>query len=166
MIRQRFIFWATELRQTAVGVASAFVDDEEAEDVAQEVLLRMWEKVVKLEDDESRLKAFAVVTARNLSQNRLRQKRRHPLLRLLSWHDSEHEDSPQRNLEASEADAAFATAMKRLPYNWRRVLEMRNVEEMSFAEIAAVMGTTESSVRGQLSKARKRMVELINKQIL
>jgi RNA polymerase sigma-70 factor (ECF subfamily) len=42
---------------------------------------------------------------------------------------------------------------------------MRNVEGMIFAEIAAVLGTSESSVRGLLSKARTRMVELINQQI-
>lgn len=54
--------------------------------------------------------------------------------------------------------------MAQLPYNWRTVLQMRNVEDMSFAEIAAITGMTESSVRGTLSKARKRMIELINKQ--
>jgi RNA polymerase sigma-70 factor (ECF subfamily) len=68
-------------------------------------------------------------------------------------------------MEASDADSAFSQALQQLPIVWRRVLQMRNIEDMSFAEIAAVLGTSESSVRGLLSKARTRMVELINQQI-
>ena len=155
-----------DLRRAAVGAALAILDDsEEAEDVAQETMLRMWENVEKFEDDARRTKAFAAVTARNLAQNRLRQKRRWPILRLLSRHDRETVDTPLLRMEASDADFAFSQALHQLPTVWRRVLQMRNVEDMSFAEIAAVLGTSESSVRGLLSKARTRMVELIKQQI-
>lgn len=51
--------------------------------------------------------------------------------------------------------------MAQLPYNWRKVVEMREYEKMSFAEIARVLGTTESSCRGLMSKARARLVQLI-----
>ena len=71
---------------------------------------------------------------------------------------------PGNNVGRGSDDSLFAKAMAQLPYNWRTVLQMRNVEDMSFAEIAAITGMTESSVRGTLSKARKRMIELINKQ--
>ena len=63
-----------------------------------------------------------------------------------------------------QLDSLFAQTMAQLPYTWRTLLQMRNVEDMSFAEIAAITGMTESSVRGTLSKARKRMIELINRQ--
>ena len=165
MERQRFIFLASDLRRTAVGAVAVLVDEEEAEDVAQETMLRMWESVERLDDDEARLNAFAATTARNLVRNRLRQKRRHPLQRLLGIHDRQADETPQRRLEDIESQDVFAQALEQLPYNWRRVLQMRNVEDMTFIEIAAVLGTTESSVRGLLSKSRKRMVELINKQI-
>jgi RNA polymerase sigma-70 factor (ECF subfamily) len=86
-------------------------------------------------------------------------------MRLLDKFDHKGDDTPLRQLETSESDKAFTIAMNRLPYNWQRVMQMRNVENMSFAEIAAVLGTSESSVRGLLSKARTRMVEMINQQI-
>jgi RNA polymerase sigma-70 factor (ECF subfamily) len=86
-------------------------------------------------------------------------------MRLLGKFDHKGDDTPLRQLETSESDKAFTIAMNCLPYNWQRVMQMRNVEGMSFAEIAAVLGTSESSVRGLLSKARTRMVELINQQI-
>jgi RNA polymerase sigma-70 factor (ECF subfamily) len=125
----------------------------------------MWNYVEMLDDDERRAKAFAAVTAANLAKTRLRQKRKWPILRLLSQHDSETSDTPLRHIEASDADSAYSKALLQLPTVWQQVLQMRNVEDMSFAEIAAVLGTSESSVRGLLSKARKRMVELIKQQI-
>ena len=158
MNKHYFISLVPDLRRAAVGAALAILDDcEEAEDVAQETMLRMWENVERLDDD--------IVTARNIAQNHLRQKRRWPILRLLSQHDRETTDTPLRCMEASDADSTFNKALQQLPTVWRKVLQMRNVEDMSFAEIAAVLGTSESSVRGLLSKARKRMVELINQQI-
>ena len=163
MDRERFISRAPELRRIAVGAALALVDSNEAEDVAQEAMIKMWENVQRL--DEARLAAYVAVTAQNMAKNRLRQKRRHPLIRLLDKFDHKSDDTPLRQLETSESDKAFTIAMNRLPSNWQRVMQMRNVENMSFAEIAAVLGTSESSVRGLLSKARTRMVELINQQI-
>lgn len=166
MNKQHFISLVPDLRRTAVGAALAILNDcEEAEDVAQETMLRMWENVERLDEDAGRAKAFAAVTARNLAQNRLRQKRRWSILRLLSRHDRETTDTPLRRIEASDADSAFSQALQQLPTTWRRVLQMRNIEDMGFTEIAAVLGTSESSVRGLLAKARKRMVELINQQI-
>lgn len=69
MERQRFISQASELRRTAVGAVAVLVDEEEAEDVAQETMLRMWESVERLDDDEARLNAFAATAARNLARN-------------------------------------------------------------------------------------------------
>jgi RNA polymerase sigma-70 factor (ECF subfamily) len=166
MNKQDFISLVPDLRCAAVGAALAILDDcEEAEDVAQETMLRMWENVERLDDDARRAKAFAAVTARNLARNRLRQKRRWSVLRLLSRHDHETTDTPLHRIEVSDADSAFSQALQQLPTVWQRVLLMRNVEDMTFAEIAAVLGTSESSVRGLLTKARRRMVELINQQI-
>ena len=67
-------------------------------------------------------------------------------------------------MELQETNDIFVRALQGLPYNWQRVLQMRNVEDLTFEEIARVMGTTESSVRGILSKARQRMMELIKLQ--
>ena len=166
MNKQQFISLVPDLRHAAARTALTILDDcEESEDVAQEAMLRMWEHVERLDGDAGRAKAFAAVTARNLARNRLRQKRRWSVLRLLSRHDHEITDTPLHHIEVSDADSAFSQAMQQLPTVWQRVLLMRNVEDMTFAEIAAVLGTSESSVRGLLTKARRRMVELINQQI-
>ena len=68
-------------------------------------------------------------------------------------------------MEVNETVTAYRQALGKLPYNWRKILVMRGEDEMSYTEIAQIRGTTESSVRGTLSKAKRKMVELIN-QIL
>ena len=68
-------------------------------------------------------------------------------------------------MESAETGDIFEQAMSRLPYGWQAMLRMRNTEERSFTEIADILGTTESSVRGTLSKARKRLLELIKQQL-
>jgi len=165
MDRETYISWAAELRRKAVATAAFFVGEDEAEDVAQETMLRMWEQRETLYGDKERLLAFTATAARNIAQNRLRQKRRHPVLRLLQWHDHEAGETLQHQIENSEAGDIFQQAIDRLPYNWQVVLRMRNTEDRSFAEIATILGTSESSVRGTLSKARTRLLELIRQQI-
>ena len=60
-----------------------------------------------------------------------------------------------------EADGIVRQALERLPYKWRTVIVMRNVDGMEFGEIAAIMGITEGAVRVVLSRARARMMEVI-----
>lgn len=174
MDKQKYISLVSQLRQHVVAKASSIINDEDSiEDIAQEVLLKMWEKVDNLDDDVDRVFAYASVTARNIALNKIRSKRRHPILRLLKWgsDDEEENDNPINRigtsttplhiLEEKEANEAFLIALNKLPYNWQRILIMRQTEGCSFEEIARVLGTSESSVRGILSKARKRIIEQI-----
>lgn len=78
-----FLHTASRLRQRAYSEALSFLADaEEAEDVAQEVMLRMWEKRSSLHPDAGLQEAYALTLTRNLCRNRHRSKVRHPLLRL------------------------------------------------------------------------------------
>lgn len=165
----------TELRQIAVARALVLLNDkEDAEDVAAEVMLRLWERHRLLRDDADEVRHYADTMARNLSLDLLRHRRRYPILRLFHRKDSDDEETgsipdipdsytPQQYIESKEAGDIFRRAMIQLPYNWRKIFEMREKEDMSFAEIAQVLGTSESSCRGMMSKARQRLLQLINK---
>ena len=175
MERQKYISLVVELRQIAVANVLTLLDDyDTAEDVAGEVLLRLWEGHKDLHNDADKVKHLANLMARNLSLNLLRQRRRHPIMRI--FHRREKDDvetfnipdvpdslTPQHYVEDKEAGCIVQRAMIQLPYNWRRIVEMREQEDMSFAEIAQVLGTSESSCRGMMSKARQRMLQLISK---
>lgn len=174
MERLKYISLVTELRQIAVARATVLLGEEESvEDVAGEVLLRLWERHKALRDDADEVKHLADLMTRNLSLNQLRHQRRHPILRIFHRKEKEDDESfnipdipdmltPQKYVEDKEASDIVQRAMDRLPYKWRRIVEMREWEEMSFAEIAQVIGTSESSCRGIMSKARQRLLQLIN----
>ena len=152
--------------------ATALLNDHDtAEDVAEEVLLKLWERHRDLHDDEDKVRHLANLMARNLSLNLLRQRRRHPILRIFyRWEREDDAPSdipepftPQHYVEDEETGNIVRSAMGQLPYNWRKIVEMREYEKMSFAEIAQVLGTSESSCRGMMSKARQRLLQLISK---
>ena len=174
MERLKYISLITELRQIAVARAMSLLDDkDDAEDVAGEVLLKLWERHKDLRDNADEVRHLSDRMARNLALNLLQHRRRHPILRIFYRQDSDEEGkgnipdipewyTPQHYIEDKEANSIGRRAMSQLPYNWRRIIEMRESEEMSFAEIAQVLGTSESSCRGMMSKARQRLLQLIS----
>ena len=175
MERQKYISLVVELRQIAVAKALTLLDDHDtAEDVAGEVLLRLWEGHRDLHDDADKVKHLANSMARNLSLNLLRQRRRHPIMRIFHRREKDDDESfnmpdvpepftPQQYVEDKETNDIVLRAMSQLPYNWRKIVEMREYEKMSFAEIAAVLGTTDSSCRGMMSKARSRLLQILGR---
>ena len=175
MERLKYISLVAELRQIAVRRALALLDEqEEAEDVVGEVLLKLWEKRKDLREDTDEVRRLADTMARNLALDLLRHRRRHPILRIIYRQGDDGEDTgntpdipdsftPQQYVEDKEAGSIVQRAMSQLPYNWKRIVEMREREDISFAEIAQMLGTSESSCRGMMSKARQRLLQLINK---
>lgn len=137
-------------------------------------MLRLWERHRDLRDDSDEVRHLADTMARNLSIDMLRRRRRHPILRIFHRQDIggreeggvldiPHSFTPQQYISNKEAGDIVQKAIHQLPYNWRRIFEMREQEDMSFAEIAQVLGTSESSCRGMMSKARQRMLQIISK---
>ena len=175
MDTKTYISLAERFRHLAMTKASQLLQDaDEVEDVAQEVLMKMWERHDSLENDTKRLNAYVDTLTRNICLDRKKVKRRHPIMRLLWRHDEEETDgemqissfdTPQRRMEEQEATDIYLKAMNRLPYHWKTIMQMRGEEEMSYAEIASILGTTESSARGTLSKAKKRLLELIKQEM-
>lgn len=166
---------AAALREALAVLGQA----DEAEDVTQEVLLKLWERRESLDADPARLAAYAGQTARHIALNLLRSRKRHPIVGLFRRRNDEEEeddenrpitalgtgDTPQRHLESKEMQQIYLAALRRLPPTWRRIVMMRNDDDLSFAHIAQITGSTESAVRGTLSKARQRLFQLIKKQL-
>ena len=169
-----YISRATTLRSIAVATALRYVKDaDEAEDVAQEVLLKLWEVVCTADEPVSNHEAVVATWAKNLAISHVRAQRRHPLLRLFRPRDDDEAPDETRlpdlpdtqradtAMMRREEERLYCAAMDQLPYVWRTVLCMRQEEEKSFAEIAAILGSTEGSVRGILCKARRRLADTL-----
>lgn len=176
MDEKTYISLVPSVRQVILREAARYLSDEDdAADVAQEVMLKLWQLRDGLSDDKKRLYAYASVLCRNLCLNRLKAKRRHPLLRLHHCPAGEKDTAeeavylpaspgPDVVLEASETYRLCQKAVEQLPDKWRIILQMRSEQHLETEVIARVLGTSAGSVRGMLCKARARLLSLINQQ--
>lgn len=118
-------------------------DPHTAADLVQDALVRAgmsWHRILRQEDPEAYLRRTIV----NLNLNRWRRTRRERLMD--SVPDAGRDDPPTRD------DAVWA-ALGRLPRAQRTVLVLRFYEDMSQAQIAAVMGCSVGTVKSNTARA-------------
>ncbi len=125
-----------------------------AEDVAQESFMRLYHKgLSSLPGGEARFWLFRV--ARNLALNELDrgQTRRRLFDKVVAAFGS-HAPSPEREYEAAERRGMILEMLKLLPEQQRAALLLREQEEMSYREIADVLGVSEAKVKVDIFRAR------------
>jgi RNA polymerase sigma-70 factor (ECF subfamily) len=71
------------------------------------------------------------------------------------------DDGPAELAESNEALAELGRALRRVPADFRAALLLRAEEEMSFREIAEVLGLTEETARWRVFKARQKLLNLL-----
>jgi len=132
---------------------------EEAEDTVQEVFIRLWNRREKLDEYRS-VEALAMVTTRNICLDRIKA-RRYPVENLEN-HRLYLERLPmEMNNEHSDLIQSVQLAMKELPEQQRTILHLRDIEGYGYEEIAGVVGMNENAIRVALSRARKKVRELL-----
>lgn len=72
-----------------------------------------------------------------------------------------HQDSPSRSLERKQLYARIMDALEKLPADQKQVILLRELEGLSYKEIADVMGIPEGTVMSRLFYARKKMQKLL-----
>ena len=124
--------------------------DDEAEDVVQDAMLRLWQ----LRDEPIRNpRGFARIVVRNLSLSKMRRKR---VTVDISQADMASDDEAEtRNEQTGRLMALVDT----LPTMQQTVLRLRHMQDMTMADIASLIGTSEVAVRQSLSRARRNIIE-------
>lgn len=150
MTTDTFMDEAKAMRPMLLNVARNILgSDEEAEDVVQDALLRMWQ----LRDEPIRnLKGFARIVVRNLSLSKVRRKSQTV--------DISHADiADEAETERNEQIDRMMELVDALPTIQQTVLRLRHMQEMTMADIATLIGTSEVAVRQSLSRARRSIIE-------
>ena len=140
------------VRPTLLSVARGILgSDEEAEDVVQDAMLRLWQ----LRDEPIRnVRGFARVVVRNLSLSKVRQRRvTVDIARADVANDNESESARNEQIDR------MMELVDALPTMQQTVLRMRHMQEMTMADIASLIGTSEAAVRQSLSRARRSIIE-------
>src|SRR5205809_847410 len=132
----------------------------DAEDVAQETLLRAYRRFDRLRD-RTRFRAWLVRIAFRLALDRLRSGKRREL-RDTVWSQPEHQP-PTRTAEdlaaSKELQAHLDNALAELPEKLRLVLLLAAMEGHTIEEIAGMLGISTGTVKSRIFYARKQLAE-------
>jgi RNA polymerase sigma factor (sigma-70 family) len=132
-------------------------DDAEAEDVVQDACLRALRYFSSLRDGDARAWLFAIV--RNTWYSRLA--RRTDVTGTLERPRSEpldHALDPEARLLQRGTIDLVRGAIEQLPVDFREVLVLREIEGLSYKEIATVMRVPIGTVMSRLARARERLL--------
>ena len=133
-------------------------DVDAAKDVVQTVFLRMYEH----RDDlvfADRFKAWIFAIARNHCFTHLRTRGR--TMELKEEVEQEGEAGAEDQLAQRDEAEMVREAIGKLGPEDREVVLLREYENLSYKEIAEVVGVTESAVKSRLFKARRRLYDLL-----
>jgi RNA polymerase sigma-70 factor (ECF subfamily) len=137
------------------------VSTEEAEDATQEVLLKLWNKNESL-DQFSSVEAFTMTMTKNYCLDQLKSKRAGNL-QIVHSNYTDRQPSLQQQLEDTDSLQWVERIINDLPEQQRLIIQMRDIEQYEFAEIAKILEMNETAIRVALSRARKTIREIMTK---
>lgn len=140
-------------------------DAEEAEDLALSVFTQLWKSAARYQNS-ARFSTFLFTIARNLCLNELRRRSRHPAVSLDEPH-SEDESHPLRQLEdvrqappdqvmqGEELIEKINEALAALPEKQRTAIVLCRDTELSYDEIADILGTSVPATKSLIHRGRE-----------
>ena len=140
-------------------------DRAEAEDVAQETMLRLWKVAPDWRQGETKVTTWAYRVATNLCIDRQRSRTRKRQMAL--------DDAPEPvdgalgaegRLQEAGRMAALETALAQLPDRQRQAVVLRHLEGMTNPEIAAIMEIGVEAVESLTSRGKRALVAILSGQ--
>jgi RNA polymerase sigma-70 factor (ECF subfamily) len=144
-------------------------DQTEAEDLAQNVFVQVYKSADRYKAS-ARFTTWLFTIARNLCLNEIRRRSRHPADSLEGSH-SDSEDQPARQFEdpktasppdtllSRELEQKVEQALAELPENQRTAIVLCRQEELSYEEIAEVLGCSLSATKSLIHRGREALKE-------
>ncbi len=130
----------------------------EAEDVAQEAMLRAYRNFHRLRDRES-FRSWLVRTAWRLALDRIRAAGRRERREHAAYIDSQPAAGVESLTAAREFERHVAQALDALPEKLRLVMTLAAIEGYNTAEVAKLTSLPEGTVKSRLFSARKKLAE-------
>lgn len=132
------------------------LDSAEAEDIVQDTMIRVWNKRDEWAQFNS-IEAFCLTVARNLAIDRSQKSEAQNIELTTETQEMSDDSTPERQLERSEQMDLVRKLINELPEKQRTIIQLRDIEEKSYKEIADVMQLTEDQVKVTLFRARQRI---------
>ena len=162
-IAQLVAEYSTTLYRVAFSVTR---NAAEAEDAVQETFLRVLKHESRL-DDIRDYRVWLVRIVWNIVLDRKRRAKTRPENEDIADHARalpSIERAADQTVISNEEQARILALVDRLPRREREALLLSAVQELTTGEIAAMLGTTESSIRSRIFRARREMAVLLEKE--
>jgi RNA polymerase sigma-70 factor (ECF subfamily) len=131
-------------------------NDEEARDVVQDVFLKLWQKRATLERVEN-IEAFAMRMTRNKCFDKHRANRTYSLEEQQAGWQNESKSDLNEELERSESALLIKKLIAELPELQQMIMQMRDIDQLTYDEIAEQTQLNVNAIRVNLSRARKKV---------
>ena len=149
-------------------VAKMLGNASESEDIAQQVFLRIWRNAKRYRPD-AKFTTYLYTITRNLVFNESRRKSRKKEVSSDEREENSHQlaaanpdRQPDAELLQAELQSAVDTAITALPEAQRMAVVLRRYEQLSYEEIAGVLGLSVSAVKSLLFRARTSLREALS----
>jgi len=150
-------------------------DEAEAEDLAQNVFLQVYKSRARYKQT-AKFSTWLFTIARNLCLNELRRRSRHPAESIEESH-AEHEDQPKQQYEDKanisppdsllhgELEHKIAEALADLPENQRSAILLCRQDDVSYDEIAKILGCSLSATKSLIHRGRETLKEKLRRYL-
>ncbi|MBX2798595.1 MAG: sigma-70 family RNA polymerase sigma factor [Myxococcales bacterium] len=152
-------------------------DREVAEEVAQDVFLALYKSLARFRGD-AQLSTWIYRVVINHCKNRRLYRRR----RKMERHEALEGESPQADegptrqiadegpgtdapLHAQQAQALLQTALEQLDEEQRHIVVLRDIQDLSYEEIADILGLPRGTVKSRLHRARAQLSHVLSRRI-
>jgi RNA polymerase sigma-70 factor, ECF subfamily len=146
-------------------VAARIVGPDDAEDVSQDAFLRAFHRLDQYRGTAT-FRTWLLQITQNTALNRLAWARRRPTETPNKSQDAADRDrvrQPVAALEDRERQERLELKLRGLRPEYRSLLVLRDLEGLSYNEIADVLDMPVGSVKGRLHRARGELIELLRK---
>lgn len=153
-------------------VAKMLGDDGDAEDIAQQVFIRIWKSAVRYEPT-AKFTTWLFKITRNLVFNELRRRKRHPARSLDACGEDDRPmqtadpqaKGPDDALLDAEMQAAIQRSIEELPEIQRMAVILRRYDDIPYEDIGEILGLSVPAVKSVLFRARTELREKLKRYL-
>jgi len=158
MTQSDFLTIVTPFKDKVFRLAKRLlVSTEEAEDATQEILIKLWNNKKNIKNYKN-VEAFSMTMTKNFCYDKLKSKQAQNL-KIVHNNYEDTQVALQKQLEVNDSLDWVGRIINTLPEQQKLIVQLRDIEQYEFKEIAKMLDMNETAIRVNLSRARKTIRE-------
>ena len=138
----------------------------DAEDIMQELSIKIWKRREQFRELENK-EAWCMTVARNMAIDKIRAGKKREYIDVSTAYDlSDDDKNPYEKLASNDTMAMLQKWMAKLPENQRSCLHLREIESMTYKEIAETCDMSLEQVKSNIFRARHILKEMLTKSVM